>query len=78
MPTYDDIDWRGLNFSREQFNELMSVDKAEWMKEMLGHDELFIKLFDRLPKELLCVRDLLLARPVALARPLGPARLRTE
>ncbi len=61
MPTYDDIDWRGLDFSREQFNELMSVDKALWMKEMLGHEELFIKLFDRLPKELQCVRDLLLS-----------------
>ena len=61
MPTYDDIDWRGLNFSREQFNELMSVDKADWMKEILGHEEFFIKLFDRLPKELLCVKDLLLS-----------------
>jgi phosphoenolpyruvate carboxykinase (GTP) len=61
VPTYDDIDWRGLNFSREQFNELMSIDKAAWMKEILGHEEFFIKLFDRLPKELLCVKDLLLS-----------------
>ncbi|MEZ5891069.1 MAG: phosphoenolpyruvate carboxykinase (GTP) [Xanthobacteraceae bacterium] len=61
VPTYDDIDWRGLSFSREQFQTLMAVDKADWMKEILGHEEFFIKLFDRLPKELLCVRDLLLS-----------------
>ncbi|MFZ1885144.1 MAG: phosphoenolpyruvate carboxykinase (GTP) [Rhodoplanes sp.] len=61
VPTYDDIDWRGLDFSREQFHALMSVDKAEWMKEILGHEELFIKLYDRLPKELLFVRELLLS-----------------
>ena len=61
MPTYDDLDWRGLNFSREQFHELMAVDKAEWMQEVLDHDELFIKLYDRLPKELICVRELLLS-----------------
>ncbi|MBL8585128.1 MAG: phosphoenolpyruvate carboxykinase (GTP) [Bradyrhizobiaceae bacterium] len=61
VPTYDDLDWRGLDFTREQFHALMAVDKADWMKEMLGHEEFFIKLFDRLPKELLCVRDLLLS-----------------
>jgi len=61
VPTYDDIDWRGLAFTREQFHALMAVDKALWMQEILGHEALFIKLFDRLPKELQCVRDLLLS-----------------
>ncbi|MFL9823336.1 phosphoenolpyruvate carboxykinase (GTP) [Rhodoplanes sp. SY1] len=60
-PTYDDIDWRGSDFTHEQFEEVMSVDRAEWMKEILSHEELFIKLFDRLPKELLAVRDLILS-----------------
>jgi phosphoenolpyruvate carboxykinase (GTP) len=61
MPTYDDIDWRGLKFSREQFHELMDVNRAEWMKEILDHDELFMKLWDKLPKEILSVRELLLS-----------------
>jgi phosphoenolpyruvate carboxykinase (GTP) len=61
MPTYDCLDWRGLKFSREQFHELMDVNRSEWMKEILDHDELFIKLWDKLPKEILSVRELLLS-----------------
>ena len=61
MPTYDDLDWRGLDFSREQFHALMDVDRAEWMEELHQHDALFIKLYDKLPKELPSVRDLLLS-----------------
>jgi phosphoenolpyruvate carboxykinase (GTP) len=61
VPTYDDIDWRGLSFSREQFHQLMSVDRDVWQKEVLGHEELFIKLFDRLPKEFIAMRQLLLS-----------------
>jgi phosphoenolpyruvate carboxykinase (GTP) len=60
MPTYDDLDWRGLALSREQFHELMDVDRMEWMQELHQHDELFIKLYNKLPKELRSVRDLLL------------------
>ncbi|EJW11753.1 Phosphoenolpyruvate carboxykinase [Rhodovulum sp. PH10] len=60
-PTYEDLDWRGLDFTREQFDAVMSVDREEWMKELVSHEELFIKLFDKLPKELLSVRDLLIS-----------------
>ncbi|MBE0701910.1 MAG: phosphoenolpyruvate carboxykinase (GTP) [Afipia sp.] len=61
MPHYDDLDWRGLDFTREQFNDLMSVTREEWEREMVMHDDLFIKLYDRLPKEMLAVRELLLS-----------------
>ncbi len=62
MPRYDDLDWRGMqNFSREQFKELMSVDRAVWERELLLHEELFMKLYDRLPKELLFIRELTLS-----------------
>ena len=62
MPHYEDLDWRGLEgFSREQFNDLMSIDRDDWEREMVMHEELFIKLYDRLPKELLAVRELLLS-----------------
>lgn len=62
MPRYDDLDWRGMqNFSREQFKELMSVDRAVWVRELLLHEELFMKLYDRLPKELLFIRELTLS-----------------
>ncbi len=62
MPRYEDLDWRGLeSFSREQFNELMSVDRDAWQQELLSHEELFMKLYDRLPKELLFIRELVLS-----------------
>jgi phosphoenolpyruvate carboxykinase (GTP) len=61
VPTYDDLDFRGIDFSREQFAELMSIDPAQWKAELLQHEELFIELFDRLPNELPSVRNLILS-----------------
>jgi len=61
MPTYEDLDWRGLDFSREQFDGVMSTDKEIWLQEIGLHQELFDKLSDRLPKELPLIRDLLVA-----------------
>ncbi|HUN22497.1 MAG TPA: phosphoenolpyruvate carboxykinase (GTP) [Anaerolineales bacterium] len=61
MPHYEDLDWRGLNFSEQEFHALMSVDRDEWNRELLMHEELFTKLYDRLPKELRYVRDLTLS-----------------
>ena len=62
MPRYEDLDWRGLEgFTRKQFYELMSVDRDVWQQELLSHEELFAKLYDRLPKELLFIRELILS-----------------
>ncbi len=61
VPRYEDLDWRGLDFSPEQFEQVMECDVSEWQQEILLHEELFIKLYDRLPKELLSVRDLILS-----------------
>jgi len=60
MPRYEDMDWTGMeNFSREDFQKLMSVDREAWKKEVLSHEELFSKLYDKLPKEFLFMRELL-------------------
>lgn len=62
MPRYEDLDWRGMeDFTRQQFSELMSVDRVGWQQELLSHEGLFIKLYDRLPKELLFIRELILS-----------------
>ena len=62
MPRYEDLDWRGMeSFTREQFNELMSIDRDAWKQELLSHEELFMRLFDRLPKEMLFIRELILS-----------------
>lgn len=60
MPRYKDLDWRGLEeFSEEEFKNLMTIDREVWKDEVLGHEELFAKLYDRLPKEFLFMRELL-------------------
>ena len=62
MPRYEDLDWTGMeDFTEEKFHDVMSIDRDEWMSEILSHEELFIKLYDRLPKEMLNVRDLILS-----------------
>lgn len=40
VPRYEDIDWRGLDFSPEQFDQVMECDLAEWQQEILLHEEL--------------------------------------
>jgi phosphoenolpyruvate carboxykinase (GTP) len=59
-PSYEDLDWRGLKFSKENFNQAMSIDRDEWVQEIASHDGLFFKLYDRLPRELPSIRDLIL------------------
>jgi phosphoenolpyruvate carboxykinase (GTP) len=62
VPRFEDLDWRGLaDFTRERFAEIMSVDPALWMRELLLHEELFVDLHDRLPSELRSVRNLILS-----------------
>ena len=61
MPRYEDMDWRGLDFSREDFEKVMSLDRDIWLKEIAMHDDLFFKLYDRLPKEMTFIRELLVS-----------------
>ncbi|MBV6646653.1 MAG: phosphoenolpyruvate carboxykinase (GTP) [Cyclobacteriaceae bacterium] len=61
MPTYDDINWEGLDFTVEQFDEIMDIDREQWKQEVLGHEELFEKMYDKLPKEFTFMRELLLS-----------------
>lgn len=61
MPQYEDIDWSGLNFTKQQFDEIMQVDREQWKVELLSHAELFERMYDRLPKEFIFMRELLLS-----------------
>ncbi len=62
MPRYEDIDWTGIeNFSKEHFAKIMTVDREPWKQELLSHEELFAKLYDKLPKEFYFMRELLLS-----------------
>lgn len=61
-PYYDDMDWDGLDFPREKFQALQEVDRAAWRRELISHEELFIRLHDRLPPEMIYERELLICR----------------
>jgi phosphoenolpyruvate carboxykinase (GTP) len=55
-PRYEDITWDGLNFTREQFQSVMSIDRAAWQQELKLHGELFDQLSARLPAQLLSTK----------------------
>jgi phosphoenolpyruvate carboxykinase (GTP) len=61
-PYYDDMNWKGLDFSREHFDKLQTVDRAAWRREVMSHEELFLLLHDRLPPEMIYERELLICR----------------
>jgi phosphoenolpyruvate carboxykinase (GTP) len=62
MPRYEDIDWRGMeDFTPQQFYQIMEVDRDQWKQEILSHDALFVKIYDRLPKEMIFIRELMLS-----------------
>lgn len=62
MPRYEDVEWKGLEgMTVEKFNRIMSVNSEGWKDELLSHEELFSRLYDRLPKEFLFMRELMLS-----------------
>ncbi len=62
VPRYKDIDWTGMDFPEEKFEELQAFDRAAWRAEVLGHEELFLDLHAHLPKEMVYERELLICR----------------
>jgi len=62
IPHYEDIEWEGLDFPKEKFEELQTFDREAWRHEVLGHEELFLDLHDRLPPEMVYERELLICR----------------
>jgi phosphoenolpyruvate carboxykinase (GTP) len=62
MPKYEDLNWEGLeDFTPQLFEKVMSVDREAWKEEILSHEELFAKLYDKLPKEFFFMRELILS-----------------
>jgi len=62
IPDYEDLDMTGLDFPKAKWDALMDIDVNALREQALGHDELFIKMWERMPKELIWLRDLLVSR----------------
>lgn len=61
MPRYENMEWAGSDFTKQDFDEVMNIDSEDWKKELLAHEELFEKMFDKLPKEYFYMRELMLS-----------------
>ncbi|MDR7152140.1 phosphoenolpyruvate carboxykinase (GTP) [Hydrogenophaga palleronii] len=55
-PAYSELNWKGLDFTPEQFNTVTHIDKSAWLDEFKLHDALFEQLAYRLPADLLATR----------------------
>ncbi len=62
MPRPADIDLQGLDITPERFAQAQATDVESIKREVLTHEELFLKLAGELPKELIFQRELLIAR----------------
>ncbi len=62
-PAFEDFNIEGLDgFTRESYDKCMAFNRNEWKNELVSQGELFIDLYDHLPKELVFQRELLAGR----------------
>ena len=62
VPRYQDLHWDGLEYSEDVFTDnLMLIDRDEWVHELMLQEELFGRMQENLPPELLYLRELRLA-----------------
>ena len=62
MPRYDDLYWAGLAFGPDRYEAVTHVDRDEWSRELVAHDELFDRIGPKCPSELATERDRLAER----------------
>jgi len=55
-PEHADLNWKGLDFSQDMFDKVITAKVDDWKNELKLHNELFEHLGERLPKELLEMR----------------------
>ena len=52
MPTIDAIDTEGLNVSKADMEELLKINKDEWLQEVESIKEHYASYGEKMPKEL--------------------------
>jgi len=64
-PSYNELNWTGLDFTADQFKTVTHVDKAAWIEELKLHEELFTQLAYHLPVEMTATKAALEKRLAA-------------
>jgi phosphoenolpyruvate carboxykinase (GTP) len=63
VPGARDFDLSGMeNFAPEQLDRAQQINVEEWKREVISQDELFLKIYADLPKEMIFQRELLISR----------------
>jgi len=62
VPRYNEHNFEGLDFTKEQDERLMGVSHEEFRQELLSEVDLYLRLYDNLPKEFIFQRELLAGR----------------
>jgi len=63
MPRINQFDLEGMTgYSREKLEQAQSIVLDEWRRELLLQDDLFLKLYSHMPKELVFQKELLTSR----------------
>ena len=62
VPSYEEMEWEGLDFPKESFYAIMNIDRETARQEANDQEELFTRFGDHLPREMELERELLLSR----------------
>jgi len=62
MPRFRDIDMSGLDYTADQWDAMMSIDREAWKLQTLAHEGFFLTLKDKLPVDFFLERELLISR----------------
>ncbi len=63
IPHWGELNTDGIEgFGKEDFQEVMAIRGDEWRPELLSQGELYLNLYDHMPKEMVFQRELLASR----------------
>ncbi len=62
MPRYQDLDWTGIDYTKEQFDRLMRIDTEAFKSQTVAHEQFFITLKNKLPVDFLLEKELMVSR----------------
>lgn len=62
MPRYQDLDWTGIDYTKEQFDRLMRIDTEAFKSQTVAHEQFFLTLKNKLPIDFLLEKELMVSR----------------